>query len=129
MKDEIFELLAPELLESYRRWRPRLAAIQIVAVGLAAAGQVIALVDGGKYCVAGSVAAWLIYSGILVWIVHIIIDKRLTRGLSMMGAQMASPLRRYLTAAWMVASMTGLATVDAVYGQPISNQAYNRTCN
>jgi len=116
MKDEVIELLTPGLLEKYRRWRPRFTTLQAVAVSLPIAGQGLAIWDAQQYFPEyHSVCFLLLVAGIIVWVCAAIAEKRMTRGVSTMGALFASKTRMLLSGLWAVASVTTYATINTIY--------------
>lgn len=128
MKDEVLEILAPDLLRPYRRWRPWLTAMMVLAVVLAAGAQLTAIIVG-QDCGLRSFIVGLLHASVGIGLLQIVLDKRLTRSISQMGSQFSTRFRHVLMAAWLTATLTGYATVDAVYRPFHEQQRGYYTCN
>ncbi len=117
MKDEVIDILAPEIAERYRRWRPRLTFLQAVAVVLGMVGLVVVLSDGGQSCEARNLAIWLLIIGTLVWVTQAVAERIIGRRLSDMGIMFSTTPRKIMTGLWFVASINTLAATDLLYSK------------
>lgn len=122
MRDEAIEIIAPEVLEKYRRWRPRFTALQVIATVAALISQGVTIWDVKH----GMYYYWLAYGLIMgasiLWFLSLFFEKRMTKGASALGALFGSKTRIVLSALWFAATVTGYSTMQVLYDPPLSKR-------
>lgn len=113
MKDEVLELLEPDVLARYKRMRPRLVAAEVVAVLFAAAGMALILFVGS--CEVQLPSMLLLMAGSAIAIGRFLVEKSLTRSVSTFGVLFSTGPRMALELAWVVCSVAGYALYNAHY--------------
>ncbi len=107
MKDEVLELLAPDTVERYKRWRSWLVGAEVVAALSAVVGLGLVVFDGS--CAVESPSEVLFVAGAVITLARVLFERFLTKSVSTIGMLFSTRPRMALVLVWLVCFSVGSA--------------------